>query len=93
MTVAQQLKRAQKLQHKVCLFLENVPFPYEDSIVKHIGRSDITFVVPLMTKDGNALCEYVISRKLVVGGGYVIASVDIPPMKNDDEGMSWFDII
>lgn len=92
MTLNQTLQKVYKEQIKVSLLIGDVGDEYVDVIIKHIGRSDITFINTIQTKDKTLLVEYVINKRLITGIGYTIAAIEKQTDNNDDD-IDWVEII
>lgn len=86
-TLLQELKLAQQEQIKVTLFIEgNVP--YDDVIIKSIGRNTITFVCAYRDNKNKVtkLEQTTINKNMINGISYVIATVDSVDNNNDEDG-------
>ena len=92
MTLNQTLNKIYKEQVKATLIIGEEGAEYNDVIIRHIGREDVTFVETVRSKGKNLLIEYVIAKRLITGIGCTIASIELE--KDDDINDDyWIDII
>lgn len=85
MTINEILLLSKTKRIKVNINVHNISIPFNDAIVTNISRDFVTFLIVEYNSFSEHIYEYTFNKKLIIGVGYVKASLELNKKDIDDE--------